>query len=307
MRKTYLLLAIILFVIPAQAQLRSRELHFGDEYTSKTSSAGTSGEGKYVELNRLGVETGTRDNNYTAALSYFEQALKLNPECLVCRYNVGRSLIKLERYRDAIEEFEKITEKNQGYADAYASIGEAYSLAGRHVKSLRFYQKALAISPDDPITLNNYANSLDQVGEYENALSYFNKALKIYPDMVEALCSRGVALFKLGRKKEAYKSVKRAYELKPDDAETNNNLGVILDDLGKKKSAFKHYKEAVRLKPDFPNAVYNLGLMYIERGERKEAAEQLKALEKLSPELAKELKRVLWSKWVIDAGQVASN
>lgn len=307
MRNTFILLALIVLTAQAQAQLRGRTLQLGDEpaassFTDLTAKA----PADFVSLNRLGVETGLRKGDYKKARTYFEKALEANPECFVCRYNLGRSMIRLEKYYDAIEQFEALVKDRPGFADGYASIGEVYSLAERHEMSLRYYIKALELAPDDAITLNNYANSLDRLGEYEKAIGLFKKAISIQPQMVEAHCSMGVTLFKMGKRSEAYESLKRAYKINPKDAETLNNLGVVVDDMGKKKEAFKYYKEAVRLKPTFASAVYNLGLMHIERGERREAAEQLKALEKLDQTLAEALKKHLWSKWVLDADQVGN-
>ncbi|HUF04992.1 MAG TPA: tetratricopeptide repeat protein [Aridibacter sp.] len=307
MRNTFILLALIILTVQVNAQLRDRSLRVGGETAVKSFTDTNSVEPKdFVSLNRLGVETGLERGDYSAARVYFEKALTANHECFVCRYNLGRALIKLDKYPEAIEQFEKLVEEQPGFADGYASIGEVYSLAERHEVSTRYYKRALELAPDDAITLNNYASSLDRLGYFDEALKLFRKAIRIRPDMVEAHCSLGVTLYKVGKKSEAYERLKLAHEINPKDAETLNNLGVVVDDLDKNKQAFNYFKEAVRLKPTFANAVYNLGLMHIERGERGEATEQLKALEKLDEVLANELRKHLWSKWVLDANEVGS-
>lgn len=105
----------------------------------------------------------------------------------------------------------------------------------------------------------------------------------------------------MGRTKDAHKSLKKAYQIRPDDAETHNNLAVVLDDLGKRDEAYQHYLEAIRLKPFYCEAIYNLALHYLEKDERAKAQQQLKVLEKVDFEFARELRKHIYAKYVLDA------
>ena len=121
--------------------------------------------------------------------------------------------------------------------------------------------------------------------------------------MAAAHSNRGVTLFHLGRLKQAIESLRRAHALEPNSAETNNNLGVALSQSGKKKEAHQYFLEAVRLRPDWSYALFNLASNQLELGDRDAASAGLRALEKIDFDLAGELKKQLWGKYVVNALQ----
>lgn len=310
MKKNFILFAIIsLLTISANAQLRfiESETDINDKKTNRKNDdtpKRSKVTGKYVEFNKLGVEKSLKDNDHEAALSLFGKAIEDNPECYICRYNYGRSLLKLNRLDESIGVFTQLTKTVPDFADSYASIGEALNLKKRFEQSVPFFEKALELSPKDAITLNNYGTCLDNLGKYKKAVKYFDKAIKQNPKLVEAHSSRGVTLFRLGKAKESYKSLIKANKLNPKDPETHNSLGVVLDFLGKKKKAYEHYKEAIRLRPTFGKAIYNLSLHYLGRNRRDDAIAQLKTLEKLDYQLSRNLRKAIWGKYVLDVSDV---
>lgn len=308
MKKLYLFLAIITLSFTVNAQLKSNDflLEGRSNFSNEKKSANSENKGStetpdFVKLNEAGVKKALVEKNYPEAIVLFNQAIEANPNCFVCRYNIGRSQVKIGKLNEAAEIFRKLIEQWPDFANAHSSLGETLSEKGLFRESLASYEKALSLSPDDCTTLTNYALSLQNVGEYKKALEYLDKALKIDPDLAEAHSNRGLTLFVMGRQKDALVSMKKAFQLRPEVPEIRNNLGVILDHFGKKKEALKHFEEAVRLKPDYAEAQYNLALCYLERGDRDAAYRQMKTLEESNFELAQQLKGAIWGKYVVNA------
>lgn len=298
MKYSLILLAIILLSTVLHAQKAGRTL-----FTLDGSTVYLSAYSDYSELDKRGIESVERGEHELAA-SLFKLASELNPSCYVCRYNHARTLMKLKRFGAAVPLLEQVLRQHPGFAVTHASIGDAYSLMEEDKTSLIHYGKALELDPEDAVTLNNRANSLERLGRYREALLDLEKAIAIRPKLFEAHCSRGVVLFKLGKRADALESLRAAERINAADAPTLNNLGVVPDSIGKTEGAIAYYRRSAAADPDFAPALFNLGLVHVEQGKRNEAARTLKALEPLDADLGAELRKQLWSKWVLQADVV---
>ena len=152
MKKTIILLAIIFLSSAANAQLKSRDFQFEKENTValNTSSSNEvksdlSGSKEYIKLNNLGAKKALEEKDYNQAIVFFNKALELEPNCSVCRYNVGRSYLKLGKLDEAIDIFNQVVEKNPDYADAHSSLGEVLSEKTKYKESLSSFENALKI------------------------------------------------------------------------------------------------------------------------------------------------------------------
>jgi tetratricopeptide (TPR) repeat protein len=82
-------------------------------------------------------------------------------------------------------------------------------------RAMKFYDKALSISPNNTDTITNKGILLIKLAKYDESLLLFDNILHMKPDNVGALYNKGVALDKLGRHQEAMKYYASAYKIDP--------------------------------------------------------------------------------------------
>lgn len=256
------------------------------------------------DFNSKGIEKALSDRNFEVAAELFRKAIESDRRCFGCQYNLGVSLINSEKYDEAIKTFTDLVAIAPLYANAHSGLGAAYGKKGLYKDSVAAYEKAVKLEPNDAILLSNFGDVLYQIKDYEKSLKWLDKAIEISPNVGVAHTNRGATLYAIGRNKEALKSLQRALELQPNSAETQNNLGVILTSLGKGKEAHKYYLEAVRLRPKWEVALYNLAISYFALNNRKDAHQQLSKLEYAAPDLAKNLRKVFFGKYLLDVSDV---
>src|SRR5688500_14405292 len=75
--------------------------------------------------------------------------------------------------------------------------------AGKYQEAITYYEKAIAINPNDTAALYNKGLALSLLGRNEEAIPYFDKTLTISPNDLATLTMKGVALYKLDRNEEA--------------------------------------------------------------------------------------------------------
>lgn len=311
MKQFILVIAILMLSLPAIAQLKNENVNAGDEQVY-FNAPGSGYEGTIESdislaarnFNSRGIEKALNEKNFEAAAGLFRQAIESDQRCFVCKYNLGISLMNGEKYDQALETFSNLTSNFPSYANGYTGLGELYGKKGLHKDSVAAYEKAATLESKDPILLSNLGNALFQIKEYKKSLIYFDAAIKINPNLVVAHSNRGAALYEIGRHKDAIESMKYAVALQPSSAEAQNNLGVALSTLGKLKEAHKYYLEAVRLRPQWEIALYNLAMNNFELNKRSDAQRQITVLENVAPDLAKDLKKVFFKKFLIDVSDV---
>jgi protein O-mannosyl-transferase len=139
--------------------------------------------------------------------------------------------------------------------------------------SFSLFDHTLAVTENNYIMLNNYANIISEQGKPAEAIGYLVKALKLLPNSIDAHNNYANNLKGLGRLDEAIEQYKITLKLDPNSAAPHYNLAVTLAEKGDYNEAIEQYKIAVNLKPDFAEAYCNIGCILVQKGQPVEAIE----------------------------------
>lgn len=110
------------------------------------------------------------------------------------------------------------------------------------------------------VALLHAAAEAHRKGDIATAITGYNRALAVTPDNPDAWNNLGVALRAARRLHAAVACYHHALALRPDHAATYSNLGNALRELGEIEESLAAHRKAVALAPNVPDAVYNLGL-----------------------------------------------
>lgn len=133
-----------------------------------------------------------------------------------------------------------------------AMLGAAECQLGRPEESLRYFDAALALRPEQANVFQNRGNALSDLRRFEDAVASYEASLRLRPDNADAWYSRGNALKDLDRAQDALDSYDRALALRPDHADALNNKGNVLHALRRLDEAVAQFDRAVAVRPDFP-------------------------------------------------------
>ena len=87
--------------------------------------------------------------------------------------------------------------------EAWVSNAESLYKLGKYDEAIKWYDKSLAINPNNDDTWNNKGNALDDLGKYNEAIKCYDKSLAINPDNYYCWYNKGMSLHKLGKDDEA--------------------------------------------------------------------------------------------------------
>ncbi len=103
-------------------------------------------EGAWNNLGEVYLDSG----NYEEALEAFDFQLAIHPASPDGLFNRSRTLMRLQRFPDAVEGFIKYLEKNPDDVEAMLLLGHSYHMSGEDKRALGWYKVAAGEAPDDP-------------------------------------------------------------------------------------------------------------------------------------------------------------
>jgi tetratricopeptide (TPR) repeat protein len=236
------------------------------------------------------------DSDVEGAMAHFREALKLKPDLVEARHDLGNALQRLGRLEEAVTQYKEALQLRPDFAQAHNNLGNALQKLGRPEEALAECREAIRIDPGYPEPHFNLGVTLQAMGRLDEAVAYFQEALRLRPDYAEAHNDIGNVLQSLDRLDEALIHIREALRLRPDFAVARYNLGNTLQRMGRAEEAAAEYQEALRLMPDFAFAHNNLGSVLQGMGRLEEAAAHYREALRHKPdypEAAANLTRVL--------------
>jgi Tfp pilus assembly protein PilF len=175
---------------------------------------------------------------------HFSIELKQKPGAPAYHHR-GLVLTSLEKYDQAIADFDEAIKLQPDEAPFYNSRGKAYHRKKDFEKALADYQKAIELNAKYAIAHNNRAILLRDMGRYEEALKDHELAIKFSPLFPEAYNGRAWLMSscpdkKFQNGKSAVEDAKRACQL------TNWNDDVMLGTLAAAYARVGDFQQAER-------------------------------------------------------------
>ena len=160
-----------------------------------------------------------------------------------------------KQFPEAAATYSKLIELNPNPARAdwvnYYNRGISYERSKQWPLAEKDFQKALELSPDQPLVLNYLGYSwIDQGFNLDEGFKMLRRAVDQRPDDGYIIDSLGWAFYKLGRYDEAALELERAIEKKSSDPVINDHLGDAYWQVGRKLEATFQWNHARDLKPE---------------------------------------------------------
>ena len=153
----------------------------------------------------------------------------------------------------------KALEQDPRSGMAWYVLAVAREKAGDFASSLKAYQSALALLPDQAKVANDLGRLAYRMGMKEIAEQLFRRYLEANPTSHEAANNLACTVRDQGRSDEAIAVLRPAINARPTDPLLWNTLGSVLSDKGDLAGSIVFFDEALRVDPDFFKARYNRG------------------------------------------------
>lgn len=191
--------------------------------------------------------------DFETLVKHADDIFKYFPEQPLPYLYKGIALFQLNRYDEALTSFETgrrfVVGNNQLLFDFYSNIGDTQHRLKNNRASDAAYDKALSISGDNALVLNNYAYYLSLRNEnLDKAKEMSEKAVNLQPDNPSYLDTYAWVLFRKADYSNALIWIEKALDKSPEKNGTLiEHYGDILYHLGRVDEAVNQWKIAAQL------------------------------------------------------------
>ena len=173
-------------------------------------------------------------------------------------FNKAFSLHQKGNFTEAADIYRGLICDGSESADLFHLYGLALHQTGKNEDALLYIKKAVSISPDSTVYLQNLAIVYRDLGNQKEVVNLYREILKINPDHLEAHRNLALYLRSFREHEEALIHGRRALKIDPNHSATWNNMGNLFNDLGQIDEAHEHYQKSVKLSPCYGQAWANL-------------------------------------------------
>ncbi len=210
---------------------------------------------------------------YQDALKNYQQAIEIKPEYAQAWNGQAKSLYELNSHQEALFAYDKAIEIEPKYQDSWSGRGFVLNKLQRYQEAIYSFDKSLKLEPDAPEVLNAKGKALSNLKRYDEAIATYDKAVEIKPDYDQALYNKAWVLYNLKRYQDALTTYGQVIRLKPNNERAWYNSGNALINLNRENDALKAYSKAVQYKPNFYQAWLSRGNVLITLRRYPEAIE----------------------------------
>lgn len=237
-----------------------------------------------------------RAKRYEPALGCYLRVVEVLPNHMLAHFRAGYCLIQLDRYPEALAEYEKALQIDPGESTIHAwmsialkhlgnlqaaaesmervyrncpplkkphkaawwrdHLAHIYSQLGDWQRAAENFRLSWEAKPSEN-ALSNWAIAQWRAGDKDTSLETHRKAAGLFPNSAEAQYHLGWALFNIGRPSEAVAPLKRAISFNPNHADAWYHLGLTLEKPGESLTALR---KAAELRPEHPDTHYSIGV-----------------------------------------------
>ena len=216
----------------------------------------------------LGAATHERNNDYRSPLLIWGDTVAKRPMNARAHCNLGNALLADHQVLAALSQFDEALRISPDDADTNLDLGVALVNLGRIDEALPRVQKALSANPALPEASFDLGWLFGKAGRTEEALEQYGRAIALRRDYADAHANMADLLVKSGRFLEAVPHYETALASGPPDPDLYYNLAYARIRTGHAADAIKDYERALELRPDFPEARHNLELLAPRGGRR---------------------------------------
>jgi tetratricopeptide (TPR) repeat protein len=221
--------------------------------------------------------------NYKKAIEIYSAIQVKVPNSSRARVAVARCQRGLSLFPDAEASLKEAIAMNSLYVHAFHELGMIYLVQDKFDDALKQFDRAISISPNNPIRYETVSDILIRRQRWEEAEDYLLRAVKldlVYPILYAQL---GKVLFSQKKTEKAAKFFERALAKEPDNTSYLNSLGICMKDMNKFNEAIDYYNLALKHRPSDTKILFNKGLCFMQMNEHDRAMKTFQQILKVDP------------------------
>ncbi len=208
------------------------------------------------------------------SLQYFEKAIAKDPNFAIAYLNLANSQPTAKGFFEQLDKAVALADK-ASEGERLMILGVQAGANGDVVKQKEYYQKLVAVFPDDERAHNLLGNYLFGQQQFEQAIEAYKKATAIAPSFSPPYNLLGYSYRSVENYTEAEKAFQKYIKLIPNDPNPYDSYAELLLKMGRFDESIKQYQAALSHNPNFAASYYGTATDLSLQNKHAEALAQL--------------------------------
>lgn len=197
------------------------------------------------------IEGSARKNLPGAEVAYWNASSidttdKTGPEF---RSKLGSNLLQQQKFKEAIEVYEKLVKDRPKDATAQVNLGQCYYRGGDPDKGLAAFEKALELDPNSGAAFKGVGDIFTDKGRQSDATDAYRNATRVTPKDGGAWDALGYALFQQKNYGEAVPALEKSLDIDSCNTRSILTICLCLKELGRTAEAIVWAKKGLACDP----------------------------------------------------------
>lgn len=205
---------------------------------------------KDPDLYKFLIQAAKLDEKNEDVIKYSKELININPGDLQARLFLGQVYMELERYKEALLEFNEIKARLDTYPKLQYYMSKLYLLTDNVEEATKLAKQEIKANPSGIDGYLLLGEILRSEKDYLEAERYYKQAQKIDRDNVDVLIGLGIIAFKKSQYDSALNLFQKAKKTDPARAEIHKLLGDVYRASQQSALAIESYKLFLELSPN---------------------------------------------------------
>ena len=223
-----------------------------------------------------------RQGNHAAAETFFQDALKSNPDFSEALLELANLRMANKKFEDAADLLRRYVKVSRDPASGYyklAMVERSLHQTEAAQRDLNVFQTLSKNSSTGPYPYQHLFDYLDNraaLSARERSqldLAQLTEQIQKHPDQPQDLYLLAETYLKLGKVEDAHKAIAQLDQLSASDYRTQTGVGVLLARYRLYDEAIQHFQSALRANPDSDDVKFDLADAYFRKGIYSQALE----------------------------------
>lgn len=193
----------------------------------------------------------------SAAVRDYEYCAQRSPDNPACPNSKGLTLRSLNKFPQALENFNRSLEIDSLYYPALLNRGMLLSFLGNDSAALKDMNKLVEINPDTAISFLFRAVVFEKLSQFDDAIKDYSILIIRQPYNAGLYTNRGLVLFKKGETDAAIEDYSKAIRLNPNYPDPYYRRSKLYWSIQEKNKAIEDIKKAIELGYKVPQGYLN--------------------------------------------------
>ncbi len=222
--------------------------------------------------------------DWTAAKSFHKELVKMQPQSLLVKAELGRELFNRAEYDKAEVELQDVVNAaagdNRALAPALKDLGQAQAKAHKNTQALATLKKALQAAGQEAAVRASIYETITEIYRADQQLPVLIKQIEDErPTDFQRLAMLGALYEETGDSAKALQTYTKALAVNPRHIDLRLKMIRVLQSQGELDKAIAEYEALIRAAPNNPQFVFEQCEALMQRGDRTRALKLLTELE----------------------------